>query len=64
MRLRYSLLGMAIVLLVLPSCVSKKKFTALEEEKASLANSLSNLEKKVEMLESDKNAFCTQTGIQ
>ena len=60
MRLRYSLLGMAIVLLVLPSCVSKKKFTALEEEKASLANSLSNLEKKVEMLESDKNALAAE----
>lgn len=60
MRLRYLLLGLAMVLLVLPSCVSKKKFTALEEEKASLANSLSNLEKKVEMLESDKNALAAE----
>jgi len=60
MKLRYSLLGLAIALLATTSCVSKKKFTALEEEKASLANSLANLEKKVDMLESDKNALAAE----
>lgn len=60
MKLRYSLLGVLVVLLATTSCVSKKKFTALEEEKASLANSLSNLEKKVEMLEADKNALAAE----
>lgn len=44
-------MGLLIIALALGSCVSKKKFTALEQEKASLASSLENLEEKVEMLE-------------
>ena len=47
-------------MLAMTSCVSKKKFTALEGEKASLANSLSNLEKKVDMLEEDKNSLAAE----
>ncbi len=44
-----------LLTLVFGSCVSKKKFTALEEEKNGLATSLDNLEKKVATLETDKN---------
>lgn len=44
-------LGLLIIALALGSCVSKKKFTELEEERASLASSLENLEKKVAMME-------------
>lgn len=60
MTSKHLLLGLLIAVLALPSCVSKKKFTALEEEKASLASSLANLEKKVEMIESDKNALAAE----
>ncbi len=60
MKLRYSLIGLLITFLAMTSCVSKKKFTALEEEKATLAASLANLEEKVDMLEADKNALVTE----
>ncbi len=55
-------LPMAILVLALAfsSCVSKKKFTALEDEKNSLTSSLENLEKKVEMLETDKNTIASE----
>ncbi len=53
-------LGILIASVAMTSCVSKKKFTALEEEKASLAESLSNLEKKVDMLEEDKNTLVSE----
>ena len=40
-----------VVALALPSCVSKKKFMELENEKTALANSLANANEKVSMLE-------------
>ncbi len=53
-------IGLLILALALGSCVSKKKFTELEQEKASLASSLENIEKKVEMLEEDNKALTMQ----
>ena len=40
-----------VVALALPSCVSKKKFTELQNEKTALANSLASANEKVNMLE-------------
>jgi chemotaxis protein MotB len=40
-----------VVALALPSCVSKKKFMELENEKAALANNLASANEKVNMLE-------------
>lgn len=60
MKLKHLTLSLLVIALALPSCVSKKKFTALEDEKNSLATSLSNLEEKVEMLEADKNALSAE----
>ena len=48
-------ISLLILALALGSCVSQKKFTALEQEKNALAQSLSNLEEKVNMLEGEKN---------
>ncbi len=63
-------LGLLILALSLGSCVSKKKFAALEEEKASLASSLEDLEEKVNMLEesnteltNDKNELTEKVGM-
>ncbi len=53
-------LALLILGLALGSCVSKKKFTALESEKNNLASSLENLEEKVEMLETDKNTITAE----
>ncbi len=53
-------LALLVLALALGSCVSKKKFTALEEEKNSLATSLQNLEEKVAMLENDNNTLASE----
>lgn len=54
MSMNFSLKMLAIFLvtaLVLPSCVSKKKFNQLQDEKTALANSLAESQQKVKMLE-------------
>ncbi len=51
---RFSL-GILLLSILMASCVSNKKFTELESERNALAESLSSLEEKVEILESDKN---------
>ncbi|MDH3648401.1 MAG: OmpA family protein [Saprospiraceae bacterium] len=48
-------IGILVIALVFASCVSNKKFTELESERNALAESVSNLEEKVGMLETDKN---------
>ena len=60
MNSKHLFLGLIVAILAMPACVSKKKFTALEEEKASLATSLANLEEKVEMIEADKNTLAAE----
>ncbi len=60
MKLKKLLPILFLLPVLLTSCVSKKKFTALEEEKAALASSLSNLEKKVDMLETDRNTLSAE----
>ncbi len=45
-------LGLALTVM-LPSCVSKKKFDALMDEKSQLAQSLAETQEKVKMLESE-----------
>lgn len=42
-----------VAVMLLASCVSNKKFAALQQEKDALASSLANIEKKVKMLEED-----------
>lgn len=42
-----------VAVMLLASCVTNKKFAALQQEKDALANSLANIEKKVKMLEED-----------
>ncbi|MBI5914894.1 MAG: OmpA family protein [Bacteroidetes bacterium] len=52
MNLTLRLLVVVMVTAVaLPSCVSKKKFQQLEDEKTAMANSLAESQKKVNMLE-------------
>lgn len=53
-------IGILILALALGSCVSKKKFTELEQEKTSLASSLESLEKKVNMMEEDNKELSAQ----
>ncbi|MBX2815524.1 MAG: OmpA family protein [Saprospiraceae bacterium] len=52
MRLKNLLLPCLLIFLA-TSCVSKKKFTALEAEKNALSQSLSNLEEKVDMIQEE-----------
>ncbi len=54
MSMNFSLKMLALFLvtaLVLPSCVSKKKFTQLQDEKNALASTLAESQQKVKMLE-------------
>ncbi|NND34656.1 MAG: OmpA family protein [Saprospiraceae bacterium] len=60
MNSKHLFLGLIVAILAMPACVSKKKFTALEEEKANLSTSLANLEKKVDMIEADKNTLAAE----
>ncbi len=54
MRMNLTIRVLAIVMvavLALPSCVSKKKFQQLQDEKSALANSLSESQKQINTLE-------------
>ncbi len=53
-------LALLVLALALTSCVSKKKFTALEEEKNNLSASLESLEEKVENLEADRTQLAAE----
>ena len=53
-----------VVALALPSCVSKKKFMELENEKAALANSLASANEKVTALEGQVSDLQTEMSNQ
>ena len=55
---------MMVVALALPSCVSKKKFMDLENEKNALANSLASANEKVTMLEGKVSGLETDMANQ
>ncbi|MEK7256890.1 MAG: OmpA family protein [Bacteroidota bacterium] len=61
MNLTLRLLGLILVTsLALPSCVSKKKFQQLEDEKKAIANSLAESQTKVNQLEEKVTSLETE----